>query len=122
LILRDPDNNAGATHGLAQRVWVLQDSEGNFSSLLDGSGMVAGRFVYGPHGDVERGDAAWGTAGAAVTFDYLHGTQRFHARGEDAGHETSRNVQSDRPVSLGVSLAAGSRGAMCGARRRVRSG
>ena len=97
LILRDRDQDNDAAHTLEQRLWVLQDGQGNVSSLLDGGGTVAGRFVHGPHGEVEQRDASWGTTGPTVAFDYPRGTQRYDRRTHrrHPTRRTHRDVRRD---------------------------
>jgi YD repeat-containing protein len=72
MVLRDKDAAAGgswggANNGLDERLYAIDDGQGNITAIADANGQVVERYVYDPLGNVEVLDASW-TAVPKVTW------------------------------------------------------
>jgi len=102
LILRDRDADNDSSHTLEERLYAQQDQNYNVTALIDTSGAVVQRFVYGPYGDVTILDVNWSTASNAYDWRYLHQGGRYewvtglyHERARDRTPTLGRWLQND---------------------------
>lgn len=72
MVLRDRDTNADGT--LDERLWVQQDANWNVTALVDGSGVVAERYVYDAFGVITVLDGNYGSPGTS-SYGWTQGFQ-----------------------------------------------
>ncbi len=108
LIERDRDADGNAGNGLEDRLYPLQDANGNVTALVNTSGQVVERFGYDPFGAVTFLSSSWGTlSGSAYAWRYLFQGGRYdtatglvHFRNRELSPTLGRWLQKD-PIGFG---------------------
>jgi RHS repeat-associated protein len=79
LVLRDRDATGSGV--LGERLYAMQDANGNVTALVGSNGGVAERYAYDPYGAARVLDAGYTPrpAGSAVGWSYLHQGLRLDA-------------------------------------------
>src|SRR5208337_1041144 len=76
LILRDRDTTGGGT--LNERLYFMQDANGDVTAVQSNSGTVVERYVYDPYGVVTVLDANWNVrSSSSYAMNYLFQGQRY---------------------------------------------